>query len=104
MGAAMKYEISEQGTTAEIRVQDAGNQRSSLLQALGECRSGSCGCPSDQYERLANLDVDATDHNVTLRLEPRPGQRLDPEQLCECLDHTLAQITSQSPKTGRPTA
>lgn len=84
----MKYEISEQGTTVEVRVHDAGDQQPQLLQSFQECQSGTCGCPTDQYDRLATMDVDTAGGDVTLRLEPLPGQRLDPEQLHVCLDYT----------------
>ena len=86
----MNYEISEQGTAVEIRVHDVGDQEPELLPSFQECQSGSCGCPTDQYDKLAKMDVDAADGDVTLRMEPRPGERLDTEQLRVCLDYTLS--------------
>lgn len=41
------------------------------------------------YDKLATMDVDASDGDVTLRMGPLPGQRLDTEQLRACLDYTL---------------
>ena len=92
--ATMKFEIRAQGTTVEISVHDVGRQQPQqpqLLQSLQECQSGSCGCPTDQYDRLAGMDLEAADGAVTLRLEPLPGQRVDPEQLRDCLEHTAQQ-------------
>ena len=89
--ATRKFEIREQGTTVEISVHDVGRQQPQLLESLQECQSGSCECPTDQYDRLAGMDLGAADGAVTLRLGPLPGQRLDPEQLRGCLEHTARQ-------------
>lgn len=36
------------------------------------------------------MDVNAGGDEVTLRLQPLPGQHLDLEQLRVCMDHTIA--------------
>lgn len=46
--------------------------------------------PTDQYDKLAKMDVEAADGDVTLRMEPLPCERLDTEQLRVCLDYTLS--------------
>lgn len=90
LGAAVRYEISEQGTTVEILVHDAAEHQPQLLASFQDCQSGSCSCPTDQYERLAAMAVDAAGGDVTLWLEPLAGQQFDTDQLRSCLDYTIA--------------
>jgi hypothetical protein len=84
----MRYEINEHEPDVEIHVSGAAGRSTQLLESMRECQAGHCGCPTDQYDKLAAIDVHADEEEITLRLHPLPGQRLDPEQLRACLDYT----------------
>lgn len=85
----MRYKVNERDADVEIRVSDAAGRTSQLLQSMQACQTGSCGCPTDQYEKLAAMDVDAGGDEVTVRLQPLPGEHLDAEQIKACLDYTI---------------
>ena len=85
----MRYAIDEHGKTVEIRISGAVGHEPELLESLQDCQSGRCGCPTDQYDRLAGMDVETGGGEVTIRLQPLPGQRLDAALLRACLDYTL---------------
>jgi hypothetical protein len=87
----MRYEVTTREHDVEIHVSDAAGRTSRLLQSMQECQTGRCGCPTDQYDKLAVMEVDAGDDKVTVRLQPRPGERLDPQQIQACLDYTVRQ-------------
>lgn len=87
----MRYSISDDGDDVEIRVQETGEHTPQLLASLRQCQDGNCGCPTDQYDRLADMSVDVAGDEVAIRLRPRSGERLDVGQLQDCLDYTLAQ-------------
>lgn len=84
----MRYQVTERESDVEIRVSDAAGHTTELLQSMRECQSGQCGCPTDQYDKLAAMDVDAGEDEVTVRLQPQAGERLDPEAIEACLDFT----------------
>jgi len=86
----MRYVINEHEADVEIQVLDATGRTSQVLQSMRECQAGRCGCPTDQYDRLTGMDVNAADGEVTVRLQPLTGQRLDLEQLRAGLDYTIA--------------
>ena len=46
-------------------------------------------CPTDQYDRLASIEVGGGDGELTVHLTPRPGEHLDPVALRACMDYTL---------------
>ena len=88
----MRYEVNEHESDIEISVSDAAGRTSQLLRSLQECQTGHCGCRTDQYDKLAAMEVDAGDDEVTVRLQPLPGERLDPEQIKACLDYTITTV------------
>jgi hypothetical protein len=66
-----------------------------LLDAFGECRAGRCSCPTDEYEKLAGMDVRVDQDRITLRLEAKPEEALDPSAIAACLDHTVSKIEGE---------
>ncbi len=95
MEVGVHYELVEHGTAVEVRVSGAAGHEPELLKSLRDCQSGRCGCPTRQYDRLAAMDVETGDGAVTIRLQPRSGQRLDPNELRACLDNTLTKMDRQ---------
>ena len=92
----MRYRITEDaGATVHIDVVADPEQQPKLLESLAECQSGHCSCPTDQYERLENMDVQASGEGVHIRLEPRLGQRLDTDELRACLEYTSTQVAQE---------
>ena len=87
--AEMRYNITQDGEAVEIHVQDAGERAPQVLASLQECQEGRCGCPTDQYDRLASIEVGGGDAELTVHLTPRPGEHLDPDELRACMDYTL---------------
>ena len=84
----MRYQVTERESDIEIHVSGAAGHTTELLQSMQECQSGQCGCPTDQYHKLAAMDVDAGEDEVTVRLQPLDGERLDPDATKPCLDYT----------------
>ena len=59
------------------------------MDALLANRGTRCGCPTDQDDRLASVEVGGGDGELTVQLTPRPGEHLDPDALRACMDYTL---------------
>lgn len=85
----MRYQITHAGDDVEIQVQDTGESAPQLLAALQECRDGRCGCPTDQYDRLADMAIQVGTDEVAVHLHAREGEPLDVGQLQSCLDYTI---------------
>jgi hypothetical protein len=82
----MRYKITEHGAEVEILVQDAVGHAPQVLAAFQQCQQGRCGCPTDQYDRLADMAIEEAEDRVAVRLRPREGQRFDIDQLEACMD------------------
>lgn len=51
--------------------------------------------PTNEYEKLADMEVSPGPDDVVMRLKAKPGTRFDPSEIATCLDHTLATIEEQ---------
>jgi hypothetical protein len=86
------YRIEQDDATVVIELADIGDKQEELLEAFDECRSGRCSCPTNEYEKLAAMDVEASSEQITLRLQTKPGTAFDSSELAACLDHTVAKL------------
>jgi hypothetical protein len=92
-----RYRISEEASGISIELSEARGQQDELLAAFAECQSGHSSCPTDQYDKVASMEVRPDDERVELRLEAKPGTRLDAAQIATCLDHTIASVDTAGP-------
>jgi len=86
----MKYTVEQDREVVEIQVEGVGDKAPALMTSFQECQSGDCSCPTDQYERLADLEVSRSGDTLRLRLTAFDGQRFDVGDLETCLDHTIS--------------
>jgi hypothetical protein len=91
----MRYQVNERGSDVEIHVSGASGHTSQLLESMQACQTGSCGCPTDQYDKLTAMDVEAGSDEVTVRLHPIPGEHFDAEEIMACLDFTITQVRGE---------
>jgi hypothetical protein len=90
-----EYEIADDGSQVEIRMRTTAEQEPRVIASLHDCASGTCGCPTDQYDRLESMDVKTGGGNITVRLQPLPGEHLDTDEIRACLDYTLTQTEQE---------
>ena len=45
------------------------------------------GCPTDEYGKLASMEVIGAGDSIRVRLEAKPGEKLDAAQVETCLLH-----------------
>lgn len=84
-----EYKIDGEGATVAIQITGVGERQGELLEAFGECAEGRCSCPTDEYEKLASMDVQPGEDRIDIRLEARPGAMLDTSEIEACLAYTF---------------
>lgn len=86
-----RYRIDQEGSAVSVEVTQPRERQAQVLEAFGECQAGRCSCPTDEYQKLASMDIEQADDLIRLRLEPKPGEELDTSEIAACLDYTTAQ-------------
>ena len=88
-----RYRIDEDDeATVLIEVAEVGENQDQLLEAFGECQAGQCSCPTNEYDKLESMELEPGEGVIRMRLEPKPGEKLDTSQVAVCLDYTTAAI------------
>ena len=93
------YRITPRDAGVMIELTEVGDRKQHLLAAFGECQAGECSCPTTEYEKVAEMDVQPSDDAITLALRAKPGVQLDTEQIAACLNYTVAQADTDPPPT-----
>lgn len=94
-----EYRIREEDAAVSIELTDVEGRQDELLDAFSECQTGQCSCPTDQYEKIAEMQLDTDEQQITIQLQPLAGERFDTDELAACLDYTIA----QTEKPTKPT-
>ena len=88
----MKYRIDESKNSIDISVGDVKGDRQKLLEAFRECQEGRCSCPTEEYKKLASLEVEQKAEGIQLRLKSRHGESIDKSEIERCLDYTAERV------------
>jgi hypothetical protein len=91
----MKYTIGQTGDEVTIDLSGTAGRTPQVLEALHKCQEGRCACPTDQYERLAGMDIATTDDEIRVTLRPREGATLDTDAVRLCVEYTVQQAETE---------
>jgi hypothetical protein len=90
-----EYEIADDGSQVEILIRTTAEQEPRVIASLQDYASGACGCATNEYDRLESMDVKTGDGNITVRLQPLPGEHLDTDEIRACVAYTLTQAEQE---------
>lgn len=82
-----RYTIDREADALMVRIAETEGDRDRLLAAFDDCRQGSCGCPTNEYDKLDEMSVDAGEDVVAL--VQKEGLALDPGAIEACVLYTL---------------
>jgi hypothetical protein len=91
------YRIHEDESAVTVELTEVGGDQAQLLEAFSKCRAGQCSCPTDEYRKLAELDVQSTEDVIRLQLKTKPGEKLDISEIEACLDYTTGKAAGTKP-------
>ena len=84
-----RYEITKQTDGVAIHLTEVGDGEQDLLDAFDACRQGNCSCPTDEYQKVAGMEVAESADSIAIQLKAKPGSEFDATELAACLDHTI---------------
>jgi hypothetical protein len=90
-----RYRVQDQPQGVAIQVTEVAGRQRQLLEAFQDCQSGHCTCPTEEYQKVAAMQVTEAADEITLELQARPGTRFDTSEIAACLDHTIAKVQQQ---------
>jgi hypothetical protein len=97
----MKYRIDKHENGLDIRVDDAKDNQDKLMLAFQDCREGRCSCPTQEYKKLASLEIEQNDKGIQLRLKTKPGESFDQAEINRCLEYTAMRVQDDNDENSR---
>ena len=88
----MKYRINENDDGLDISVDNIKVKKDMLLEAFQECQEGRCSCPTEEYKKLDQMEIDHNGESIHLRLKPKHGVKMDKEEINRCLQYTANRV------------
>ena len=85
---------SSEGLTIEVA--ESSGQQEQLLAEVQACQEGRCACPTNEYEKLDSLNIEAASGKVRLSLKAKSGHVLDGSEIQTCLDHAEKKLDQGS--------
>lgn len=84
----MDYKITEQQDGLHIDADVPPEAQQKLMVELAKCASGTCSCPSTQYDKMEKIDVVPGKGGVSIDLKAKSGETIDRADIERCLEHT----------------
>lgn len=88
----MDYTITEKTGGLHIDASVPPEAQHKLMEELAKCAAGTCTCPSTQYDKLQNIQVEPDQNGVAIDLTAKPGETIDRADIERCLAHTARQV------------
>lgn len=85
----MKHKISTHENGLEIKISNVQEKHSELLHSFELCQKGQCDCPTDQYNKLEELNIQSFENEIILDLKAKEGEKFDGSEIEKCVDFTI---------------
>lgn len=63
-----QYKIRNEPSAVSIELTGVAGRQKELLKAFQECQEGTCSCPTDEYQNVASMTMDADKSRIAIRL------------------------------------
>jgi hypothetical protein len=73
----------------KIQLIGVGQDKAALLETFGACADGSCECSTDDYAKVASMDVNSDGDDITIDVRTVAGETIDPSCITDCLDYAV---------------
>ena len=87
----MKRQIQRVKNGLKIEISENAENKKELLKEFEKCQAGTCSCPSNEYIKLDEMNVEESTGIITITLKAKKGHDFDADEIEKCLDHAEKQ-------------
>ena len=88
----METTIKKTENGLEINITDLQGKKGELLEAFQACSEGRCTCPTQEYEKVARLEIREGEEQIGLTITAKEDEEIDAVEIQKCLDHNKKRI------------
>ena len=89
----MEAKIKKTDNGIQIDVTELEGKKDELLEAFQECSEGRCTCPTDEYQKVAAMQVTDGDDTIQLSIIAKDDETIDTAEIEKCLDYTKKRVS-----------
>ena len=82
----MRSRVKEVSEGLVVEIDDLADQRDTVLETFTACREGRCNCPTDEYQKLASLEIEEDGTRLKLHLQAKAGAKFEMSEVARCLE------------------
>jgi len=91
----MAHQVKKASDGLEVKVSGVQGNEQQMLDAFQECQQGRCSCPTQEYRKLAGMQVEQNDDgSISLHLKAKEGEDFDASEIERCLEYTEERVKS----------
>ena len=83
-GEIMEIKSAQTGSSLVVNIDDVSD-KTAILETIQGCADGSCACSTDEYQKVASMEITPGSNSIQLNIEVKPGEIIDPNCISECL-------------------
>ena len=85
-----KSKVKKENSHVIVSIGEVDSDKDIILKNLQDCKDGNCSCPTNEYEKLENINIEVKDelNEIQVDLKPKKGVDISINEIKKCLDHT----------------
>lgn len=80
----MKIKSEQVGQSLIVNIDEIADKQA-ILDTIQGCADGSCACSTDEYQKVASIEILPGAKSIQLNIEVKAGEVIDPNCISECL-------------------
>ena len=80
----MDIKSNQSGSSLVVNIEDV-TDNNAIMETIQGCADGSCACSTDEYQKVASIEILPGANSIQLNIEVKAGEVTDPNSISECL-------------------
>lgn len=80
----MDIKSNQSGSSLVVNIEDV-TDNNAIMETIQGCADGSCACSTDEYQKVASIEILPGANSIQLNIEVKAGEVIDPNCISECL-------------------
>ena len=80
----MDIKSNQSGSSLVVNIVDL-TDKNAIMETIQGCADGSCACSTDEYQKVASIEILPGANSIQLNIEVKAGEVIDPNCISECL-------------------
>lgn len=80
----MDIKSNQSGSSLVVNIEDV-TDKNAIMETIQSCADGSCACSTDEYQKVASIEILPGANSIQLNIEVKAGEVIDPNCISECL-------------------